>query len=559
MKVASPCRNILLAVVAALALSAPAEAAVDQESLMQDDPKTVYATSDLELATTLAKMKALGVDRVRVSVFWNLIAPAPNSRTRPDFGPLGPAWPGSYDARAWDRYDRLVKAAANLGLGLLFTVTGPAPAWATSGGPARPNSYRPDPQAFRDFVTAVGLRYSGRYPDEPEPAAAQPGVGLGGIELGGGARQAQQPGAVLPRVGHWSLWNEPNFPSWLSPVWQRVTSRDPRRMVPYSPLLYRRLVNASWNALRESGHGDDVILLGETAPRGNKRPRQPQLAMKPGEFIRELYCLDPVYRPWTGSAARKRRCPQTARGRRRFARDNPGLFNASGWAHHPYPLNQSPIWGGNGSDSLPLGGMRRLHRAFERLFFRWGAGEPFPVWITEMGFQTQPDPYVAVGLGRQAAWNTWSEEIAYRDRRVASTSQFQLIDDGPDTTFAVNDPRRWRSWQSGLEYHTGGRKPAWDEYIRPIRVSPGTVRRGSRVRLFSLYRPAAPGAAIPARIEYKPAGSGWRVLRRLTVRSPMGYMLTRIRVNRTMRLRVVWTDPRFGYELPTRGPLVRVR
>src|SRR5207247_8320729 len=138
----------------------------------------------------------------------------------------------------WDRYDNLVRVADQLGLSILFTITGPAPAWATKGGPRKPNVFRPDPAAFRDFVTAVGLRYSGAYPDEPDPTGPSRvgGLVIGGLTIGGRAADPPAPGGILPRVTHWSIWNEPNFPGWLAPGWQRVRSRDPRHMVASSPL-----------------------------------------------------------------------------------------------------------------------------------------------------------------------------------------------------------------------------------------------------------------------------------------------------------------------------------
>ena len=41
-----------------------------------DDPKVVYSAPE-KLEATLAEMKQLGADRIRVSVFWHLLAPAP--------------------------------------------------------------------------------------------------------------------------------------------------------------------------------------------------------------------------------------------------------------------------------------------------------------------------------------------------------------------------------------------------------------------------------------------------------------------------------------------------
>ena len=44
-----------------------------------DDPKVVYSAPE-NLEATLAEMKRLGADRIRVSVFWHLLAPDPGRR-----------------------------------------------------------------------------------------------------------------------------------------------------------------------------------------------------------------------------------------------------------------------------------------------------------------------------------------------------------------------------------------------------------------------------------------------------------------------------------------------
>ena len=116
--------------------------------------------------------------------------------------------------------------------------TGPAPA-AVSGVEALG-------ARFGAFVQAVGTRYSGRY---KPPGASAP----------------------LPRVNFWSIWNEPNYGTELAP--QAIDHTK----IEVSPRLYRGLLDAAWNALQSTGHGQDTILIGETrAPRADARqpPRQ---------------------------------------------------------------------------------------------------------------------------------------------------------------------------------------------------------------------------------------------------------------------------------------------
>ncbi len=211
--------------------------------ILQDDPRVVHPRSEAELREALTEIKALGTDRLRVTVLWNLIAPDPRSEQRPSFDATDPR---SYPPGVWDRYDRIVRMGEELGLGVLFTVSGPGPAWADQSRTGRAGITRPDPVAFGDFVEAVGRRYSGEWPD---PAGAPAS------------------GATLPRVGHWSIYNEPNFPGWLMPQFSRGR--------PVSPHLYRGLVDGAWEGLEKSGHRTDTILLGETARFADPPPRKP--------------------------------------------------------------------------------------------------------------------------------------------------------------------------------------------------------------------------------------------------------------------------------------------
>jgi hypothetical protein len=307
-----------------------------------DDAKIVYAASDEELDGTLATIRALGADRIRVSVYWRLVAPGPDSRDRPAFGGGGASDPAAYPPDRWDRYDRIVRLAARHGLSVLFTVTGPAPLWATGGPPPSDNAevFLPSAPGFRDFVAAVGRRYSGSYPDESTPPPPEPGPSPGPLpvplpKLPVAARDAQAAG-LLPRVSAWSVWNEPNQPGWLGPQWRRQGGA----LVAASPRVYRELADAAYAGLAASGHAGDTILIGETAPRG-QRPALDR-PMAPLEFLRELYCVDRRLRPWSGGRAASRGCPRTRAERRGFAAAHPGLFRASGFAHHPYALKSPP-------------------------------------------------------------------------------------------------------------------------------------------------------------------------------------------------------------------------
>ncbi|MGH3992899.1 MAG: hypothetical protein ACRDSN_10610, partial [Pseudonocardiaceae bacterium] len=324
---------VTIGAAAGLALPSAASASASQESIFMDDSELVFGSGE-KVEATFSILRSLGVDRARVSVLWRLLAPAPTGRTRPSFGAGGASDPAAYPAAAWDRYDRIVNAARRYGIELLFTVTAPGPYWASSD-PAREEAMLdPSPSDFGAFVTAVGRRYSGTYPDERPTPAPRPG---GLPFLFPPPPPDEPPPTILPRVSMWSIWNEPNQPGWLRPQAQRVGARN----IPASPRVYRGLQDAGYSGLVASGHGADGILLAETAPRGALRLSS-ATPMRPLLFIRELYCLNKRLKPYTGAPARRRGCPADAAGRRRFVADHPGLFRSTGWAHHPYGLEASP-------------------------------------------------------------------------------------------------------------------------------------------------------------------------------------------------------------------------
>lgn len=544
---------------ALLAPAAPAGASTTQESILQDDPQILGATP-AQLDERFALLRSIGVDRVRVSVLWHNIAPEPNSQQKPAFPAPGPTHPKAYPTNVWRPYDDIVLAARRQGLALLFTLTGPGPAWATPGTHEREGLFKPDPGDFREFATAVGTRYSGTYPVDdrfPDPEADAAPIRLGPIEIGG--RVPEDPAPPLPRVDTWSIWNEPNYPSWLRPIWRENRPKRARDMVAVAPHHYRRLVDAAWAGLGASGHGRDRILIGETSPRGAKNPRDLGDAMAPIEFARELYCLRANLRPYAGRAAKLRHCPVGRRQRRAFRGAHPALFATAGFAHHPYSLGRRrwrlPTWRHPRKDNAPIANIGRLVRTLDRATARWGSRTRMPVWITEYGYQTKPpDPLVGVAPRRQGPLSAWGEEIAYRNPRVASIAQFLFVDDGPVPGLSGNDPRRWITWQSGLYDLDRNPKPALRDYTRPIH----TRQQGRRVRVFGGYRPPATGVPISASVEYSPAGRrGWRTLRRLTVRNRRGYVTTFVRVRRAGRLRIVWRDPGNGARVGSRS--VRVR
>ena len=221
-------RRLFVVAAACAALpTAPALAAPDQLSLIEDETFMLDRGPEVQ-AQTLDEAKALGADLIRANVIWARVAPSPTSTKKPK-GFDGKK-PESYGA-SLAMFDSLVAGAQARGMQVLLTPTGPIPAWASrcKGSVAARKVCKPDPKLYGDFVRALGARY--------------------------------------PTVKYWSIWNEPNLGSWLSPQYEVVGGVAVQR----SASLYRSLAKSAISSLRATGHRTttDQIWLGETAPLGD--------------------------------------------------------------------------------------------------------------------------------------------------------------------------------------------------------------------------------------------------------------------------------------------------
>ncbi len=503
---------------------ASASASAGQVSIIQDSSRVLE-----DPAGTLATFRALGVNTVRVIVVWAQIAPGWEDRTPPRA--FDAADPADYPEANWAPYDAVVKRASADGIAVDFTLSGGAPRWAEGPGippAALDNQYwawRPSAQAFGQFTQAVGERYSGTY--------VPPGQT-----------------APLPRVSFWGIWNEPNFGEDLGP--QAINGST----VSVAPGMYRALVGQAWNALRATGHGSDTILFGEFAPRGmsargtRKRPQglPGQFAQtKPLQFLRTLYCVNSAYRPLRGSAARSVGCPVTAAGSRAFRRQNPGLFNASGMADHPYPSNQPPTTEtSRDPDIAPFPRLGNLERAIDRVQRVYGSRRRLPIYNTEYGYITHPPNRGGfVSPATAAGYLNWAEYLGWKQPRVASTMQYLLIDP-PIGQGAIGDG----GFASGLEFSNGRAKPSFASYRLPLWLPVSTTRRGRTLEVWGCVRPARygildTGSPQSAQIQFAArAGGGFRTVQTLLAGDAGNcYFDVRIRFPGSGTVRLSYTYP----------------
>jgi hypothetical protein len=448
---------VLLALTALSAFAGAASASKTQPTMLQDD-KVLVGASQQSRDARLDEFKSLGVDIVKVRVSWRSIAPGGTSRTKPNFNA---ADPNAYPASAWAPYDAIVRGATARGMGVLFQLGGNAPEWATGG---RKNSAVNEPNAneFKSFVQAVGTRYSGSFGGSSTGGGGTPGgLPLPVSSLLGSTAGATSAANALPRVTAYTVWNEPNLKSWLSPT--------VKNGVPYAPVLYRRLMYAAADGLGASGHSSDQLLLGELLPFA-RSGRTGTTKIRPLTFLRELGCLDSRYRPYRGKAAKLRGC--TGKFRK---------LPGTGVAFHPYTLGGGPDIPTPNKDDASIATLSRVTGAVDRLYSKGRlARRGMPLWITEFGFQSSPPDHFATPLGNIPGFMGQSERIAYKNSRVLSYSQYPLVDD-----------RGLAGFQSGLRFRNNKPKPgvyaafAHTIYVRQL--------SGSRVEVFGCERAATSG------------------------------------------------------------------
>lgn len=462
------------AALAAAALSPQAaRASATQESIFQDEHALLYS-GDAVRQRTLDEIKWLGATTVHTIVYWDSVAPDHTSRGRPRFDARDP---NAYPPGAWSTYDALVSEARARGLRLIMSPTR-APAWAgRCGRTAIRNHCGINPNMYRDFVEALARRY--------------------------------------PSVHRWSFWNEPNQARVLQP--QQV--RKHGHVLPWAAVMYRNLLRSGIAALRATGHGGDQVLLGETAPLGQRTASLALRSLTPVAFYQGLFCLDSHGHPLRGRVARDMHCSG------RYA-----PLAVSGVAHHPYSrAGSQPPTARPGSGEITFATLSRLSGVIDQGARAHRIPRRLPFYFTEVGWQTNPpDRLLGVSLSAQARYINEGDWISYRRGRVRSVAQYELFD---DTALG--------SFQSGLRFANGRRKPSLDAYRLPIWVS----RTRSGVDVWGQVRPAD---GTPQIVRIQNGARRFRTVR--TVRTAAsGYFEVRLRRRPGPKWRLLWSNNGHNY------------
>jgi hypothetical protein len=418
---------VLLLLGGAAGLVAPAAGAANGILTGFLDPGSFQQSSQSGRLGALAAARGVGASVVRLQRSWSSIQPArpPDLATAAD-----PSWPG-YD---WSQSDAEVRDVVAGGLIPLLSFAS-APPWAERAPRPRVSyrapegTWRPSPEDYAAFATAVARRYSGAFPD---PAL---------------------PGATLPRVRYWQAWNEPNLSTYLTPQWIRRGGRD----VPASPSHYRRLLNAFYGAVKAVAP-DNVVLTAGTAPYGD--PGTGGRRMMPVRFTRELLCLG-------GPSLRRLPCP------------DPAHFDVL--AHHPYGVG-APRRKALNADDVAVPDIHKLTRVV-RVAASSGrllpAG-PKPTWVTEMSWDSSPPDPNGVPVVEHARWLEEGFYVLWR--QGVSVVTWLLLRDAPPV------PSYPTTYQSGPFFRNGSPKPA----ARAFRF-PFVTERTRDGRLVAWGKAPAPG------------------------------------------------------------------
>jgi hypothetical protein len=390
-----PARALLAALVAAAALlaAAPADshAARGMELALQDDATFLVGGKRVTRERGLEHARSLGVTRIRVNLLWayTMYESVYAARRKP-----------ARIQYVFDQYDSLIDDAAEKGIRVHLSLSGPAPRWARPKASIRQAWFKPNTREFGEWAGVVAEHFAGR-------------------------------------VDRYSIWNEPNWKTWLGPL-------------KSAPSLYRSLYSRGYNAIK----GADArakVLIGETSPYGRAG-----LSTSPLAFLRAVTCVNKKYK-------RARSCPK---------------LKADGYAHHPYDFRHAPNYKYPGDDNVTIGTMSRLTKALDRLsragVLRKNGGGRMPVYLTEYGYFASG--HRALPAKQRTRYLQQAYTIALKNSRVKSQLQYLLVAPPRNSSSAF--------FNLALLSQTGKKYPQFRALQRWFRANRGKVKRpGSPIAL----------------------------------------------------------------------------
>jgi GH35 family endo-1,4-beta-xylanase len=288
----------------------------------------------------LDRAAEIGVTTIRANMIWSRVMTLEQAARK-----TRPASP-KYD---FSVFDALVAEARARGLSVELTLTGPAPAWGTADktiGTRNPNA-----REFARWTATVARHYRGK-------------------------------------VGRYSIWNEPNWHSWLSPA--RTAAAQ-----------YRTLYTSAYSAIKGADRKAKVV-FGELAPQA-----RPGASFAPLRFMRDVLCVDTRWK-------RNRSCK---------------LVRADAVSLHPYDYRRAPTSKNVPTDDVTIGTVSRLTNALLRLrrekVLATPANKPPPVHLTEFAYFVT-GPY-AFSRETRAKYITQAFALARKNANIKQILYFGLL------------------------------------------------------------------------------------------------------------------------------------
>jgi hypothetical protein len=380
---------VLAAAVLTGSLIAPADsrAARGMELAIQDDALFLQGNKRFRGNKAFDYAKSLGVTRIRVNLLWVYTMPKSQYNRR--------SKPATINYN-FSQFDRLIDRAAANGIRVHLSLTGPAPRWANAKKAAPKQAwYKPNAAEFGKFAAVAAGHFKGR-------------------------------------VDRYSVWNEPNWKTWLGPL-------------KSGPALYRSLYSRAYAAIKKADPRAKV-LIGETSPYA-----RPGMSTAPLAFLRKVTCVNTSYR-------RVRNCTK---------------LKADGYAHHPYDFRHAPNYLYPGTDNVTIGTLSRLTRALDRLrrsgALRTPRGGRMPLYLTEYGYFATGKRSLPTKTRSRYLKQAYS--LALRNGRVKSQLQYLMLvlPRGSGSTF-----------NTGLVSRTGKRLPQYNALRSWYRANRGRVKRAGR-------------------------------------------------------------------------------
>lgn len=344
-----------------------------------DDAWLAHGPGTLE--SRLNELSKLGAEVVRFTIRWDRVAARRPQEAR---DPTDSAY-------QWAEVDGVLRGLRRHGIDPVVTLFG-TPGWANGG--RGPNWAPTSSRSFAAFAYAAGRRY--------------------------------------PWITYWTIWNEPNRPTFLRPTTAKT--------------YVETLLNPAYAELH-AAIGRVQVGGGVSAPRAGDGG-----GVAPVPWIRGM------------AAARAK---------------------LDAYAHHPYPGRprfETP-WGPKCANcqTITMADLERLEREIHRAFGRK------PIWLTEYGYQTNPpEVFLGVTPAQQATFVSTAALRVYRSSSVAMLIFFMVRDDrsaagwqsGLFTADGLVKPA-YASFRSPLVQiaRHGGRVTLWGQ------IRPRSGRQPFRVRL----------------------------------------------------------------------------